>query len=72
MATYEPGFKICIYCVGLQCKKNGGEVPSGTKVSEFSDIRFCNKIGQAEKCDGSETVGTFPQAEAVRRERGIS
>jgi hypothetical protein len=65
-------FEICVYSVGLQCKKNSGEIPSGTKDSGFSDIRFCETFLKPGSCSGSETVRNTTEAEKRRIELGIS
>lgn len=58
-------FDICVFRVGMRCKKPQGETSS----SGASNIRFCDVDPSA--CDGAEIVHTVSEAEAKQKELDI-
>ena len=61
MATYDPGFKICIYCVGLQCKKTAGKFPMEQKSVSSAISVFAIKLAKLKNATAPKPSVHFPK-----------
>lgn len=64
-------FQICVFCVGMECKKLQIKVPSRAEESSFSGTRICKAGLNPISRDSSEIVSNTSEAKKRQVELGI-